>query len=166
MACGIIILLLTVNVPKNVIKMFSNKSTDKNVNYQPPSKYCSKCGSILGSEDLFCQSCGSELAVRKASSYVANSSRLESFKGYIQIIGVVEIVFGVFALVIGLLLTALVPLFYYLIQYDAIEFDSPMLPRIAPFLSVLFFSLALLCFVYVFVSIISASNNALPIGWD
>ena len=138
--------------------MFSTKSTDKNVNYQPPSKFCSKCGSVIGSEDLFCQSCGFELAVRKSSSYVSSSPRLESFKGYIQILGVVEIVFGVFALILGLLLSALVPLFYSLIQYEVVEFDSPMLPRIAPLLSVLFFGLAVLCFVYAFVSILSGKR--------
>ena len=138
--------------------MFSTKSTDKNVNYQPSSKYGSKCGSILGSEDLFCQSCGSELAVRKPSSYVSSSPRLESFKGYIQILGVVEIVFGVFALILALLLTALVPLLYYLFQSEAIEFESSMLPRIAPFISVLLFGLAVLCFVYAFVSIISGKR--------
>ncbi|MHA2246674.1 MAG: hypothetical protein ACXADY_17155 [Candidatus Hodarchaeales archaeon] len=58
----------------------------------------------------------------------------------------------------GLLLSALVPLLYYLIQYDSIDFESPMFPRIAPFLSVLFFSIAVLCFVYAFVSIISGKR--------
>ncbi len=138
--------------------MFTTKSTEKNVNYRPSSKFCSKCGSVIGSEDLFCQSCGAELAVRKASSYVASSPRLESFKGYIQILGVVEIVFGVFALFIGLLLTAVIPLFYYLVQYEVVEFDTPMVPRLIPVISVLIFVIAVVCLVYAFVSILSGKR--------
>ena len=141
--------------------MYSTKSTDKQFDYQPASRYCSKCGSVVGSEDMFCASCGAELAARKASTYVAGSSRLESFRGYIQIIGVVEIVFGVFALFIGLLLTFLAPLLYYLIQYEAveIEFENPtLIPQIAPIISVLLFGIALVCLVYAFVSILSGKR--------
>ncbi|MHA2244905.1 MAG: zinc-ribbon domain-containing protein [Candidatus Hodarchaeales archaeon] len=140
--------------------MFSTKSTDKNVNYQPSSRYCSKCGSVIGSEDLFCQSCGSKLAVRQPSSFVSSSPRLDSFRGYIQILGVVEIVFGIFALLIGFLIAAVVPLIYYLIQSDVIEFetDSSMLPRIVPFISVILFGVALLILVYAFVSILSGKR--------
>ncbi|MFX1286099.1 MAG: zinc-ribbon domain-containing protein [Promethearchaeota archaeon] len=138
--------------------MFSNKSSNKNVNFRPPSKYCSKCGAVIGSEDLFCQSCGAELAARKVSSYVASSPRLESFKGYIQIIGIVEIVFGIFALFIGLLMASFVPLFYYLMRYEVIEFEEPMVPRLIPVISVLIFVIAVVCFVYAFVSILSGKR--------
>lgn len=138
--------------------MFGTKSSDKNFDYPPASRYCSKCGSVVGSEDLFCQSCGSELAARKAPPYVAESSRLESFRGYINILAVVEIVFGVFALLIGLLMAAVVPLIYYLLRTEAIEFEMEnpeLFYKIIPLISVIIFGIALLCFVYAFVCIIS-----------
>ncbi|MFX0125260.1 MAG: zinc ribbon domain-containing protein [Candidatus Hodarchaeota archaeon] len=141
--------------------MYSTKSTDKNLDYHPASRYCSKCGSVVGSEDLFCASCGAELAVRKKSPYVAESSRLNSFRGYIQIIGVVEIVFGVFALLIGLLLTCLVPLIYYLLRSEAVEFEvenPELFYKIVPFISVVLFVVALICLLYAFVSIISGKR--------
>ena len=141
--------------------MFSTKSTDKNFDHHPASRYCSKCGSVVGSEDLFCQSCGSELAARKVTPYVAESSRLESFRGYINILAVVEIVFGVFALLIGLLLASIVPLVYYLLQSEAIEFEMEnpeLFYKIIPFISVILFGIALLCFIYAFVSILSGKR--------
>ena len=142
--------------------MYSTKSTDNQIDYHSASRYCSKCGVVVGSEDLFCASCGAELAARKASTYVAGSpSRLNSYRGYIQIIGVVEIVFGVFALLIGLLLTVCVPLLFYILRSDVIEFETEnpeILTRIAPFLSVVLFVIALVCLAYAFVSIISGKR--------
>ncbi|MFX0206209.1 MAG: zinc ribbon domain-containing protein [Candidatus Hodarchaeota archaeon] len=141
--------------------MYSTKSPDKQFDYQSASRYCSKCGSVVGSEDVFCASCGAELTVRKTGSYVAESSRLSSFRGYIQILGVVEIVFGVFALIIGLLLTCCVPLLFYVLRSDFIEFETEnpeILSRIAPFLSVVLFGIALICLIYAFVSIISGKR--------
>jgi hypothetical protein len=121
----------------------------------------------VGSEDVFCASCGAELTVRKAGSYVAESSRLSSFRGYIQIIGIVEIMFGIFALIIGLVLACLSPLIYYVLSSEAIDFsamdaemiDNPaLLQKLLPFVSVLIFIIALICLLYAFVSIISGKR--------
>jgi hypothetical protein len=146
--------------------MYSTKSTDKQFDYQSTSRYCSKCGSVVSSEDVFCASCGAELTVRKAGSYVAESSRLNSFRGYIQIIAIVEIVFGVFALLIGLLLACISPLIYYVLSTEAIDFramdvevENPaLLHKILPFVSVLIFIIALVILLYAFVSIISGKR--------
>lgn len=147
--------------------MYSTKSTDKQFDYRSASKYCSKCGAVVGSEDLFCASCGAELAARKPLSYdVAESSRLNSFRGYIQVIGVVEIVFGIFALLIGLALVCIVPLIYYVLSTEAIDFrsmdieiDNPALfHKILPFVSVVVFIVALVFLIYAFVSIISGKR--------
>ena len=147
--------------------MYSTKSTDNQIDYRSASKYCSKCGAVVGSEDLFCASCGAELAARKPRSYdVVESSRLNSYRGYIQMIGVVEIVFGIFALLIGLALTCIVPLIYYLLSSEAIDFnamdveiDNPVLfHKLLPFVSVVVFIIALVFFVYAFVSIISGKR--------
>ena len=146
--------------------MYSNKSTDKQFDYQSASRYCSKCGSVVGSEDMFCASCGAELTVRKTGSYVAESSRLSSFRGYIQILGIVEIVFGIFALLIGLVLVCIVPLIHYVLRTEAIDFRSmdveienpALLNRILPFISVFIFILALVFLIYAFASIISGKR--------
>jgi exosortase/archaeosortase len=81
------------------------------------------------------------------------------------------IVFGVFALLIGLLLAAVVPLLFYLIRSDVLEFDTDMsmLLRIAPFISVILFVIALLFLLYAFVSILSGKrllqyNNSGRVG--
>jgi hypothetical protein len=97
---------------------------------------------------------------------VAESSRLSSFRGYIQIIGIVEIMFGIFALIIGLVLVCLVPLIYYVLSNEVIDFrsmdveiDNPaLLQKLLPFVSVFIFIIALVCLIYAFASIISGKR--------
>ncbi|MHA2156496.1 MAG: hypothetical protein ACXABU_14215 [Candidatus Hodarchaeales archaeon] len=70
-------------------------------------------------------------------------------------------IFGVFTLIIGVLLACCVPLLFYLLRSDFIELESEnpeILSSIAPFLSVLLFGIALICLVYAFVSIISGKR--------
>ena len=136
--------------------MFSNKSTDRNFR-SPQASICSNCGSHVTPGDLFCQSCGSKIVAPMVTPPLAPSSRLDSFRGYIQIIGVIEIVFGVFALIIGVLIAFLVPLVFYLLRSE-IEFDTPMMSRMFPFISVLLFGVAVLFFVYAIVSIVSGKK--------
>ncbi|MFW9779806.1 MAG: hypothetical protein ACFFE8_13205 [Candidatus Heimdallarchaeota archaeon] len=141
--------------------MYSTKATEKKIEFQAASKYCTKCGSSVGAEDFFCQACGTELAVRKPGNvYVPKPSRQETYRGYIQILGVVEIVFGVFALLIGMALLALAPLFNVLLRSGLIEEPETqvILMKIAPFLAVILFGVALVCLVYAFASIISGKR--------
>jgi len=86
---------------------------------------------------------------------VVSSSRVQDYKGYIQIIGVVEIVFGIFALLIGSLLILVVPLLDYALQFET---ENSVPPELMPFLSVLLVGIAVVCFVYAFVSILSGKR--------
>ncbi|PWI48675.1 hypothetical protein CEE45_05545 [Candidatus Heimdallarchaeota archaeon B3_Heim] len=80
------------------------------------SKYiCSNCGSTGGSEDLFCQECGSKYSSHKYSTYNDPKSHASEYRGYIQVVGIVEVIFGVFALLIaGILglIAALMSMFF------------------------------------------------------
>jgi hypothetical protein len=91
---------------------------------------------------------------------VTRPSRLESYKGYIQILGVVEIVFGVLALLIGFLILALAPLMYYIVRSGILEDveSQAMLLKVAPFISVILGGVALLILAYAVVSIISGKR--------
>jgi hypothetical protein len=90
---------------------------------------------------------------------VASPSRLENYKQYIQIIGIVEIVFGIFALLIGLVLLLVVPLLNYALQFDTENSIPPeLMPELMPFLAVLLGGIAVICFVYAFISILSGKK--------
>ncbi len=74
---------------------------------------CQNCGSIGASGDLFCQECGSKFSKPIPSVYHNPKSRLHEYRGYVKVIGVIEIVFGVFALFITgilVLVAALMPM--------------------------------------------------------
>ena len=133
--------------------MFTTKSEIKN-NSSPVSRACSNCGSLVGSSDLFCHSCGSKLAL-PLTPKVGSSSRVQDYRGYIQLIGVVAIVFGIFALFIGLILVLVVPLLEYALQYEP---EASVPPEVLPFLSTLLVGIAVVCFVYAFVSILSGKR--------
>jgi hypothetical protein len=68
---------------------------------------------------------------------------------------VVEIVFGIFALLIGSLLILVVPLLDYALQFET---ENSVPPELMPFLSVLLVGIAVVCFVYAFVSILSGKR--------
>jgi hypothetical protein len=76
---------------------------------------CPNCGSTGGSEDLFCQECGSKFSSQMYSTYNVPKSRVSEYRGYIQVIGIVEAIFGVFALFVSgilVLVAALMPIFF------------------------------------------------------
>ena len=126
--------------------MFSTKSTEVKQRYEGRSTSCSNCGAYVTSDSFFCQVCGSEVT----SEIFSTDHRLETFKGYIQIIGIVEIVLGIFELIGGLVLTLLVPLVYY-----AVSQESPSDLYIVRFVSIFLFGLALLLYIFALATIIS-----------
>ncbi|MHA2290094.1 MAG: hypothetical protein ACXABG_15015, partial [Promethearchaeota archaeon] len=78
-------------------------------------KICPNCGSTGGSEDLFCQDCGLKYSSQIYSTYNSPKSRVREYRGYIQVIGIVEAIFGVFALFISgilVLIAVLIPLIF------------------------------------------------------
>ncbi len=73
---------------------------------------CQNCGAIGAIDDLFCQECGSKFVIQDKSVYYDSNSRVREYKGYIQIIGIIEAIFGVFAMFIAgllILVAALLP---------------------------------------------------------
>lgn len=123
--------------------MFSTKSTETKQRYETRSNHCSNCGAQVTSDSFFCQVCGSEVTF-------SPNPRLETFKGYIQIIGAVEIVFGIIALFGALLVTFIVPLVFYSLSYS--DYSSTSLVRVV---SILIFGVAVLLYILAFACIIS-----------
>ncbi|MFX0052932.1 MAG: hypothetical protein ACFE8U_16775 [Candidatus Hermodarchaeota archaeon] len=62
-----------------------------------------------------------------------------------------KFVFGIFALLIGLVLLLVVPLLNYALQFDT---ENSVPPELIPFLAMLLGGIAVICFVYAFVSIL------------
>lgn len=62
---------------------------------------CTNCGTYVDPKDFFCNSCGSALTSPERP-------RTKEVRGYIQIIGVVEIVFGIMGLVGGLFMVVII----------------------------------------------------------
>ena len=58
---------------------------------------CPNCGEIVKTNEFFCQRCGTALTSPQRP-------RTKEIKGYIQIIGTVEIVFGILGVLIGFIL--------------------------------------------------------------
>lgn len=130
--------------------MFSTKSTNVNKQYEASSDYCTNCGAFIGPESFFCQSCGAKVTV------VTDSSRLQTFKGYIQVLAIVEIVFGIMALFAGLFVTFFVPFLFYVLRDEiSAEVGEYTSVNVIALVSVLVFGIGLLLFVYAFASIIS-----------
>ncbi len=130
--------------------MFSTKSTETKQKYETRSNSCSNCGAPVTSDSFFCQICGSEVT----KEIISTDSRLETFKGYIQIIGIVEIVFGVIALFGALLMTIIVPLVVYSLSDS--DYSSPT--YLIPVVSVLIFGVAVMFYILAFACIISGSK--------
>ncbi|MFQ5979979.1 MAG: hypothetical protein ACE5OZ_17750 [Candidatus Heimdallarchaeota archaeon] len=62
--------------------------------------YCPHCGTLNFPGDQFCATCGKSIA-EEPSSPVASSSRISEYRGYIRVVGTVEVVFGVLYAVLG-----------------------------------------------------------------
>ena len=78
-------------------------------------KICPNCGSTGSGDDLFCQECGSKYSLQVYSEQFNSKSRTSEYRGYIQVIGIVEAIIGVFAVfiagIIGLV-AVLMPIFF------------------------------------------------------
>ncbi|MHA1226614.1 MAG: zinc-ribbon domain-containing protein [Candidatus Hodarchaeales archaeon] len=64
---------------------------------------CPKCGNEVTEYDNFCPNCGFNLQSMKHKHQPVTTSKVEEYKSYIQILGIIEIAFGIFSLVIALL---------------------------------------------------------------
>ncbi|MFW9992199.1 MAG: hypothetical protein ACFFD4_09150 [Candidatus Odinarchaeota archaeon] len=117
---------------------------------------CPDCGAYTKPNDFYCHTCGATISVKP---------RVAAIKGYIQIIGAVEIVFGILAIIGGVffgLLAAFVP---RLIMME--DFSTHMDPDFPEFLNgsslpifagILLGMIALLLIIYAIASIVSGAK--------
>jgi hypothetical protein len=88
--------------------------------------FCPNCGTDVAVTDTFCQSCGQRLNRKPAAGRLLPQKPLNKpYHAHIQIIGIVEILFGVFAL-IGAVFVGILAFFVPLIiENDPSTIQSP-----------------------------------------
>ncbi|MFX0209075.1 MAG: hypothetical protein ACFFDT_24035 [Candidatus Hodarchaeota archaeon] len=114
--------------------------------------YCPNCGSLYFSEDVFCSKCGAtitEKAPNKVIKHVSpshvNQARINEFKSYIQIIGIVEIAFGILGMVGGIFAAVLAAFIPSFMENDVTAQGET---DVASFVTVLFFVLAAILIIF------------------
>ena len=81
---------------------------------------CPDCGTTVASNDLFCQACGLDLINVQKPQFIKASDRTNEYRGYIQILSYVEIIFGVLSLVIGVFV-AIIAVFVTILMLQGIS---------------------------------------------
>ncbi|UCE13018.1 MAG: zinc ribbon domain-containing protein [Candidatus Heimdallarchaeota archaeon] len=79
---------------------------------------CPNCGEIVKTNEFFCQRCGTALTSPQRP-------RTKEIKGYIQIIGTVEIVFGIIGILFGFILLLFAFFVPYLVGTDSFVSNGP-----------------------------------------
>ncbi len=125
--------------------------------------YCPNCGALYFPEDQFCSKCGalvnstsSTEEITQSKPKTLDSTRIQEYKSYIQIIGIVEIVFGVLGLVVGGFAIILAGFFSSIIEGD--EVDTPNESEVADFVTAMIFLAAILIILFGIVAIISGKK--------
>ncbi|MFX1536916.1 MAG: zinc ribbon domain-containing protein [Promethearchaeota archaeon] len=97
---------------------------------QKVAKFCHSCGNGVSPDSAYCEACGTKLTATPASySYTAPPTpnyRTEGgdYKGYITLIGVLDIIFGLPALLLGVFLVLVDVSVVGLIQSGRISIDN------------------------------------------
>jgi hypothetical protein len=129
---------------------------------------CPNCGRNIGSDDIFCQSCGIELNKKIITESFKNHLRTESdkeqlrvseYRNYIQIFGIIEIVFGILGLIGGIFLI-LIGVFSAILISEGDDYMGSMdsmdsSETIGVFVGVLLIIIALLLFAWAIGSLVS-----------
>ncbi|MFX0084110.1 MAG: zinc-ribbon domain-containing protein [Candidatus Hodarchaeota archaeon] len=110
---------------------------------------CQNCGTSVSSNDLFCQACGIDLMKIQSSQFTKQSDRTNEYRGYIQILGYVEMVFGVLSLVISLF-TVIIAVFIPLLMIQGIAPNDlgSSTEVVAVFIGIIVFIVALLFLIF------------------
>jgi hypothetical protein len=143
----------------------------------PEKTLCPNCGTPYFPEDQFCSGCGDPIpktppspgipppspGVQVRSTPFASQARIEEIKGYVQIIGIVEIVFGVLSL-IGGVFVGIAGMFIHQLITEAdtnspeVDTSGPDTSTIASFATIMFFALAVLLLAYGVLAIVSGKR--------
>ncbi|MFX1255531.1 MAG: zinc-ribbon domain-containing protein [Promethearchaeota archaeon] len=118
---------------------------------QKVAKFCHSCGNGVSPDSAYCEACGTKLT----STYVSYTTpptpnyRTESgdYKGYITLIGVIDVIFGLPALLIGMLLILIDFIVVGLIRSGRISIDTIVSHIDLPNPALLYFGTALLLIV-------------------
>ncbi|MHA2365289.1 MAG: hypothetical protein ACXAC7_15125 [Candidatus Hodarchaeales archaeon] len=134
---------------------------------------CSNCGDYTKPDELFCQSCGAAIVSNNPKttpntigyqsskpSPAIHPSRgsYDNIKSYTQILGTIEIVFGIFALIFGILLGVFSFFVPNLIEYENeinAGYDSGVPTELSGFFVILFLVFAIMMLIYAYVAITS-----------
>lgn len=110
---------------------------------------CPNCGASVTSNDLFCQTCGLDLTKIQPPQFTKASDQTNEYRGYIQILGYVEMVFGVLSLIIGVFAT-IIAVFVPILMLQGIAADDlgSSTEIIAVFVGVIVFIVALLFLIF------------------
>ncbi|MFX0115256.1 MAG: zinc-ribbon domain-containing protein [Candidatus Hodarchaeota archaeon] len=80
--------------------------------------FCPNCGEAIEATDAFCQHCGRNMTRKTVTETpLPRKTHIDSYKGYIQALGAIEIVLGLFAL-IGAIFVGFAAFFVPLIMSD------------------------------------------------
>ena len=107
---------------------------------------CSSCGSIVKQHSKFCQECGQELTDQVKSTLTA-VSKTDAATGYVQIISVIEIAFGLLFLVIGFIIV----LFGAFVTDDT--FKNELSHLFVEYIQIVVIIIGLLIFIFGFLSV-------------
>ncbi len=112
---------------------------------------CNKCGELAKTSEFFCQRCGNALTA-------PDRPRVKEVRGYIQIIGTVEIVLGIIGSIVSILFFTLTVFLSILLSRGDLAFDTTdsLDPTfIAPFLGVFLGVIALFGLIFSIAAILS-----------
>ncbi|MHA2370987.1 MAG: hypothetical protein ACXADX_19400 [Candidatus Hodarchaeales archaeon] len=133
----------------------------------PEKTFCPNCGTVFFPGDEFCSSCGDRIPktpsppapAPRYEPAIVSAAQIAEYRSYIQIIGIVEIVGGVLALIGGLFL-GLFAIFIPDIMSSTPESPTTTGPESTTmdfpaeeFVMIMFFMLAVLLFIYAGASI-------------
>ncbi|MFX0065075.1 MAG: zinc ribbon domain-containing protein [Candidatus Hermodarchaeota archaeon] len=134
---------------------------------QKVAKFCHSCGNGVSPDSAYCEACGTKLTVTPAS-YTAPptpSYRTEGgdYKGYITLIGVLDIIFGLPALLIGTLLVLVDVALFGLIRSGRISVSNIVSHIDLPNPALLYFGAAIVLIVgiaFLILGLISIGSGA------
>lgn len=111
---------------------------------------CPNCGELAKPNEFFCQSCGTALTR-------PDRPRTKEIRGYIQIIGVVEIVFGIMGIIGSVFIGFFAAFIPSLMSEGVFETESPAFTSttITTFLAVFIAFIAIVFVIFSLASIIS-----------
>jgi hypothetical protein len=126
---------------------------------------CYNCGKSIEPDNNFCYKCGAKLKTNNQNTNNSSNTNVQqninysnpdqSIRSYISIIAVIEIIFGVFALIGAFFISLAIGIVPMMVSEDI---DQEVPPEFIPFIVVILGFVTLLLFAYALLCIISGSR--------